>query len=293
MAAKVLGTRVLETLFESRELDFLVLCSSLTSVLGGVGQVDYCAANAFLDAFAHQNDMRRRTRSEGPQCTVAIDWDTWSETGMTVETEVPADLRETRARRLRTGLSNAEGCESFHRILAAEQPQVLVSTRSLDDVRREVESESAGDTEACGVTSAVAARATHARPALATEFVAPRNEGERAVAEIWEDLFGLTGVGVRDSFLELGGHSLLAVQLVNRLNRAFGTRLTLRALFEDPTVAALAERIDAAADRGARPADSIRAPLAVDELSDREVASMLRRMLDEDPYSDEETLRAD
>jgi len=56
-------------------------------VLGGFGQVDYCAANAFLDEFAHRNT------SINGQFTVAINWDTWQEVGMAVNTAVPDELK--------------------------------------------------------------------------------------------------------------------------------------------------------------------------------------------------------
>ena len=52
MAPKILGARVLEQVFADRDLDFMVLCSSVTAIRGDAGQVDYCAANSFLDAFA-------------------------------------------------------------------------------------------------------------------------------------------------------------------------------------------------------------------------------------------------
>ncbi len=78
LAAKTLGTLVLADVLDETgdELDFLVLCSSLTALLGGPGQSDYCAANAFLDAWAQ---WRRRTT--GTPVT-AIAWDTWRGIGM-------------------------------------------------------------------------------------------------------------------------------------------------------------------------------------------------------------------
>jgi len=76
LAAKVKGTRVLEALFKYHQLDFTVLCSSLNSILGGLGQVDYCAANAFLDAFASYNAAENET------FTVSVNWDAWTEVGM-------------------------------------------------------------------------------------------------------------------------------------------------------------------------------------------------------------------
>ena len=69
LAPKMRGARVLDELLADTKLDFFVLCSSLSSVVGGVGQVDYCAANAFLDAFARERAMRTSGR------TLSISWD--------------------------------------------------------------------------------------------------------------------------------------------------------------------------------------------------------------------------
>ncbi|MGK5533593.1 type I polyketide synthase, partial [Streptomyces sp. URMC 129] len=76
LAAKTRGTLVLDHVCRDDDLDFLLLCSSVTAVLGGPGQSDYGAANAFLDAFAQ---WKRRTTGT-PVTSVA--WDTWREVGM-------------------------------------------------------------------------------------------------------------------------------------------------------------------------------------------------------------------
>jgi amino acid adenylation domain-containing protein len=75
-------------------------------------------------------------------------------------------------------------------------------------------------------------------------YVAPRNEVEAAVAQIFAELVGVEKVGVFDSFFDLGGHSLLATQATWRLRETFGVELALRALFEAPTVAELAGVIE-------------------------------------------------
>ncbi len=80
LAPKVQGTMVLGELFKHQSLDFMLLCSSRSAILGGFGQVDYCAANAFLDAFAHHYSSRSDT------FTVSVDWDGWREVGMLVDT---------------------------------------------------------------------------------------------------------------------------------------------------------------------------------------------------------------
>jgi amino acid adenylation domain-containing protein len=72
------------------------------------------------------------------------------------------------------------------------------------------------------------------------EPVAPRDELERRLAQIWEDVLNVRPVGVLDNFFDLGGHSLLAVRLMDRVREAFGHKLSLGVLFRQPTVEGLA-----------------------------------------------------
>ena len=90
------------------------------------------------------------------------------------------------------------------------------------------------------------------RPDLAEAFVAPRNETEAALAQIFARVLEVDRVGVRDDFFELGGHSLLATQLIARLLKDVGATVAIADLFEAPTVAGLAERL--ARSQGAKPA---------------------------------------
>ena len=71
-------------------------------------------------------------------------------------------------------------------------------------------------------------------------LVLPRNDLERALASTMSQVLGMPEIGIHDNFFSLGGHSLLAAQLTSRLNRELGLSLTLRALFDGPTVAKLA-----------------------------------------------------
>ena len=68
------------------------------------------------------------------------------------------------------------------------------------------------------------------------EFLAPRNETENTLAEIWTEILNLDVVGIRDNFFDLGGHSLLATQIVSRIRDEFGIEVPLSALFEKPTI---------------------------------------------------------
>lgn len=86
LAPKVEGTRILDEVFGGPELDFLLLCSSLTALTGTLGLVDHAAANAFLDAWAQRSASRGGTR------VVSVNWDTWLEVGQAAEAGVAARL---------------------------------------------------------------------------------------------------------------------------------------------------------------------------------------------------------
>ena len=84
------------------------------------------------------------------------------------------------------------------------------------------------------------------RPGLQSDFVAPRTVIEKELAGIWASFLKVSEVGVHDNFFDLGGHSLLATQVVSRMRKEFQLEIPLRSLFESPTVAQLAEKIEEA-----------------------------------------------
>jgi amino acid adenylation domain-containing protein len=81
------------------------------------------------------------------------------------------------------------------------------------------------------------------RPALAASYLAPTTELERGIAEIWQDVLRVDGVGMHDNFFELGGHSLLLVQMHGRLNETLRQELSIIELFKYPTIASLAAHL--------------------------------------------------
>jgi acyl transferase domain-containing protein/aryl carrier-like protein len=237
LAPKVRGTLILNALFKNKKLDFLVLCSSGNALVGGFGLVDYCAANIFLDSFA-QYEVSKHSNT-----TISINWDTWQEVGRALDTNLPADLQWFREQNLQQKILSREGVDAFTRILARPLPQVVVSTR---DLKRKMEeglafkvAEALEEAEKSDDLS----RSSHPRPQLSTDYVAPRNDLERSIAGMWQELFGIEQVGINDSFFDLGGHSVLATQLVSWLRKTFKIDLPLRTIFEAPTIAEWAEAI--------------------------------------------------
>jgi acyl-coenzyme A synthetase/AMP-(fatty) acid ligase/acyl carrier protein len=83
------------------------------------------------------------------------------------------------------------------------------------------------------------------------EFVAPRSQTENAIAAIWGEVLRLQTIGVHDDFFALGGHSLLATQVISRIQQRLQRELSLRVLFEHPTVEQLARAVDEAGAKAA------------------------------------------
>ncbi|MGB7443480.1 MAG: SDR family oxidoreductase [Coleofasciculaceae cyanobacterium] len=238
MAPKVKGTLVLEQTFKDIKIDFLVLFSSISSIVGGVGQVDYCAANAFLDAFAHS----KSTNTDF--LTTSINWDAWQEIGMGAKiTNLPDSIKQRHLETLRTGITTKEGLDGLSRILSSGLTQVIVSTKDWQAVLEQKDNLIA-DQELLDSEKIKSSQSNHARSLQANTYVAPSNPIEQQISKLWQEHLGIKQVGIYDNFFELGGHSLLAVKIVSRLREIYPVDLPLRTLLsEAPTVVGIANFI--------------------------------------------------
>ncbi|WP_375474224.1 SDR family NAD(P)-dependent oxidoreductase [uncultured Nostoc sp.] len=243
-APKIKGTLVLDRVLQDIKLDWLILCSSLNSVQALFGQVDYCAANAFLDAFAHYKT------NQGTN-TIAINWDAWQEVGMAAK--AVSHTEDTSAAGSTTnGLKNllqgnvqkwllpSEGVDVFRRILSYGLTQVLVSTVNLETSIKQENKFSQTVAFQNDATSEKTNAGAYPRPQLSNPYVAPRNPLEEAIAQVWQQFLGIAAVGVGDRFLDLGGDSLLGTQIIAQLRERLAVKLSLASLFETPTVAEMA-----------------------------------------------------
>ncbi len=76
------------------------------------------------------------------------------------------------------------------------------------------------------------------------EYIAPRNETEQKMAEIWQEVLGLEKIGITDNFFELGGHSLIVAQVINRLNKQLNKTVSFKDFFSNPTIDALSKTLN-------------------------------------------------
>ncbi|RKH17379.1 acyltransferase domain-containing protein [Corallococcus sp. CA047B] len=210
LAGRFGGVTYLAEALATRSPDFVVVQSSLTVVLGGMAVSAVAAAHAGMDAVA-----AKQARSGGTRW-YTVDWDVWG---------VGEGFRPDAV------IAPAEGFRLLRALLS--QPtggRFLASLGSLE-ARLQLARDGAAATR-----SGAKSGGRHPRPPLPNAFVAPRDETEERVATLWQDLLGVETVGITDNFFELGGHSLLGVQLLSRIREAFQVELSMRALFESPTV---------------------------------------------------------
>jgi nonribosomal peptide synthetase protein BlmVIII len=243
ISAKVLGTLVLEEALRGHQPRFIVLCSSIGTVLHKLkfGEVGYVAGNEFLNAWAAS-----RT-GPGRPVTVAISWTDWLDAGMWADSRdqlagryvvAPGDGYDPGIDLLR-GISTAEGVEVFRRVLAQRAgPHVVISTQDLDALLAQQAAFSHADRARVLESLRPAGAAGRAEPAP-QPGAAPRTGQERAVAAIWASVLGLPEIGVQDDFFALGGDSLLALRLLARMRQDTGVDRTIADLFKAPTIAGL------------------------------------------------------
>lgn len=111
------------------------------------------------------------------------------------------------------------------------------------------------------------------------EKEAPKTPTEKQLAAIWQTALGLDRIGINEYFFELGGHSLLAMQVTTRIHNEFQTDMSLRQFFEHPTIARLAERLDAHGQKSSQePETSVSLARKIASLNPQQVANLRSRL---------------
>ena len=235
---KIQGTFVLDKIFADRKpLDFFVICSSLAGIFGPIGQVAYTAASAFQDAFAHFRQSRPGRR------TVAIDWCGWAGTGGLVDSlkKLAPEMKHDLGAIMKNSMQPQEGIEAFIRIMNTKVSQALVSSEELSFLLEHLNTHQT----AMGFQESLANRVETPkiilkRPQMRTDYIAPRNKTEENIARVWQDIFGLETIGVKDDFFELGGDSLKAMTVSSKIHKALEIKIPIAVFFAGPTIEELA-----------------------------------------------------
>src|SRR6266853_2025688 len=180
-----------------------------------MGFLSYAAANVAMDSFVAKTAFESsRTR------WISANWDHWPE-----QTRKYLDVRTSMDE---ISMTSAEAIEAFDRVSSSlESGQVIVSTGHLPD-RIRLWIELAGQSKSAAAIKGSDKDNRRSRPRIPSIYLGPRNDLERAIAEVWAEVLGVEEVGVNDDFFELGGHSLLVTSLIARVREITRVDLPLK-----------------------------------------------------------------
>ncbi|KAF9396675.1 hypothetical protein CPC16_010246, partial [Podila verticillata] len=231
LAPKVAGLMALDEATQDMALDWLIVCSSVASVFGNVGQTDYAAGNGFLDSYAqYRSGLVAQGQRQGR--TVSVSWPLWAEGGMQLDAAAQERLRRD------TGLEplpSAAGVTILYQALAQNTAHVVVgygaAARILNQLR-----------VACEAPLSFAAEVV-----VDTEL--SEFAGDELQSRVEYALTGLISAQLkiareeleRDTPLsEFGFESITLTEFGNALHQKYGLALSPTIFFEYSTIAALA-----------------------------------------------------
>ncbi len=249
--ARVATLKALGHALDRQKTGFVCIQSSLSTVVGGLGLGSYAASYHAVDLLTTQEHRK----GIAP----------WFAIGYPL-IEDPAS-NSSKRRPNAFAITPDQAWDFTSRVIeSGHGGQISISGSRLprrSEVDRKAQEEDLPDTG-------------RRRPDLTTAFEAPRNAIERTVTHIFQDILGITPIGVHDGFYELGGHSLLAIRAVAKLREAFPVDVEMRELlFENPTASAIAETISARLS-GQTDLDALADLIdEINDLSENEVSSLL------------------
>lgn len=217
MRPKVSGAWVLHQVAKERPGSLFINFSSLISHFGSLSTGAYAAANNFLDGFSHHQRYACGLR------TYNLLWSSWTDIGMSRGYHAGEALRS----RGYLSISPEQGVASLLYALRHDHPQLLIGVDGTNKgIQRYLHPETAA-------TVAPSVADTNG-------YVAPRNEIERQIAKVWQEILSVPRIGIKDNFFELGGRSLLAAKMFAQIHKTLGKNLPIPALFKAPTIEQLA-----------------------------------------------------
>ena len=214
---------VLEQVLQNINLDFCIVFSSLSSILGGFGLSLYSVSNQLIDTF-----INRHNRNNCLPWYI-INWDKLKLNDNQEQTTLE------QASGLELAITPTETIEVFKRVFyLRKETQIVIST--VDINARISHIFNFNDKENLKSSNQLDSSSLYSRPSLSNSYVAPKNGLEEQITEIWQEVLGIAEIGIYDNFYELGGDSLSATQLVSRLRTKFPVDLPLRELLSSAMI---------------------------------------------------------
>lgn len=223
-AAKVMGTKNVCDVFSDKIINFIILCSSMNSIIGGLGQLDNTAANAFVDAYAEYH------LHQGNDNILAINWGAVNEARARNYSATP-QFANLSKEHIKNKMTKTEIFEVYRRMFSVNlAPRVVVSTIDFNQV---IENWSKVGSLS-QLIQMVDNRKKDRSELLLKNYVAPLSDVAQKISMLWEELLGVKQIGLEDNFFELGGNSLVAIQFIGRLTKHYNIRIHAMTIYEYP-----------------------------------------------------------
>jgi iturin family lipopeptide synthetase A len=211
--AKLYGLLVLEDLIKDKELDFCLMISSISTVLGGLKFAAYSAANHFMDAFSVTHNRKKR------EPWIIVNWD---------------------------GTNKEDTTDAFHRILSLDPIEQVIFSNSgnlHERIARWINLQGIGS-EYKGTEGE--STQLYSRPELSNPYVAPGNAVERKLVDIWKRFFAIHKIGITDDLFDLGGDSLKMINLISVIQKELKVTIPIKEFFDHSTIEGVAGYIKGA-----------------------------------------------
>lgn len=242
---KLQGAILLDRLTTDDDPELMVLYSSTSAFLGGIGQADYAAANRMLDAYAAY-------RSSQGKRTLSISWTAWRATGMAADYGVDEDNEMFQS------ITVQEAIHALDQALHRQLDQIIVGpfhlsqeqARDVDqtmfrlspELRASLRPKDVNEADQ-GLIGKGADTHTTRHVELIDAAAGTLGETEQTLATIWGQVLGLNKVHAEDNFYELGGDSIQAIQIVKQIKEHYSCDLPITDVFLYPTIRRFAQRL--------------------------------------------------
>lgn len=219
-APKIFGTLFLSEILSKNNLDFFVLFSSISSIIGHFGEVGHVAGNLFLNSFAKHEKVKNNR-------ILSIGWNAWKEVGQAAN-----EAKRNNNLVFHDSVSPEEGFEVLLRAINSNLPEIFISLIGPDGYLNL-------DKESDEIDS------SQNLPLEKNDF-SFENSIENSLIIIWESFFSRSNLNSESDFFELGGDSLKAITLIKRIQKFYGIEISVGDFYSKSNIKDLSNEIELA-----------------------------------------------
>ncbi len=226
IASKINGNFNLQNLTSIDDVEVMILCSSIASMLGNVGQSDYVTANSFINGFSDDRNCRGKN-------TICVNWTSWEDVGMA------SDLEIDNNKEIFKSISPSQGIELFDEVLTRNITKSYIGELNIsqaekmkdycdflisDNILRKISIKGKGKED------------KKLNLQISNEKINTIDDIKNILSSMWGQVLGFSSISTNENFYELGGDSIMATELLKVMENRFQGLVDIADLFTYPTI---------------------------------------------------------